>query len=299
MKFYFESIKNDLDIAELNCGIELDRAILYLEYYNNVSNIYNESAQDHSDWFVESENNFKNTINAVIEAIKEFFKKIHQAIKEHVNKLRGRIEKAYTTEKLRDVLNDFEDKVERAEKFGIKKVKFFDIEAAYKTFSEETQEYCKIMLKYHGANRILYEDDEIERLPEKFEEIHNKYDKKLLEILNTKKEYPIRDAKILMQKIEIDRHARAYGFLDVLDIYDRTCDKVEKFLENVLKQYAKMKEEEKELEEKHPKVLKSVNSIKSSITKATQFIHTHSGMCITALVAAVVAVGATITVKNN
>jgi hypothetical protein len=182
--------------------------------------------------------------------------------------------------------------VEIAEKKGHKKIKFFDIEAAWKCFEDERDEYRKILNKFTSMDNFEKMGEAIlDELPVKVENIHASYNKKLVDIINTKKEYNIREARTLYVALESMRLGKSqYGFVDSLDEYESTSKEIEKMLTNLMNDpvYNDIKKADDIY--KTQKNIKKVQPVQKTITKVTSFMYQHSKLCIGAVIAAVAAI---------
>lgn len=223
--------------------------MIFTESIDNIetyeSEIMMERAMSESDlacglfdiMYVESgddEGKLKSFINKIKDAIKKFFKSFREWLSSIIKKIKGEITEKLSTQQFRDFLNNFEDIVERAEKKGIKKFKFFDIDKAWNCYYLETNEYAKILNDFAVYKNITKNKEAILKLPEKVDKIRETYEEKLLKILNEKREYNIRDAKIIYTGLNNIRLMKAQYGMDTLDYYEDASKKIEDMLEKIL-----------------------------------------------------------------
>lgn len=103
MEFYLEAFKNDIDIASLECDIELDRSQLIIDYYTNQENFYKESGDSEYETFMfEAGNKIGNAIKNAFNKVIDFIRKCVNKVKELMSgkKIKN------TTDKLEKALKD-------------------------------------------------------------------------------------------------------------------------------------------------------------------------------------------------
>lgn len=213
----------------------------------------------------------KAIINKIVDGIKEFFKKIYEFIKSAIKKLKGEVTEVYTKHQLRELMEDFQDKVENAEKRGVQHFKFIDIDALYKCFEEENVAYSKILMDFASKRFFInLTQNDLDKLPKEVDEIREKYEKKLLEILNNKKEYSIREARLLYTALEQLRFERMQGITDPIDDMDELVHAVEDLLID-----AAEGKFDKDVE-MHQKTMEKIAAAKQTITKVSSNTVNHA-----------------------
>lgn len=92
----------------------------------------------------------------------------------------------------------------------------------------------KLLNKFSSFNLNNISQEDIEKIPEQVEKIHEEHQKKLKEIINTKKEYRYREAKILYDDLESLRRNKIYGCIDAIDELEQLTEKIENLITKAL-----------------------------------------------------------------
>ena len=152
MNFYLEAMKNDIEIASMDCDITLDRAELISDYYTDMSNIYSESVSDNEEWFTEAGNKITEGIKKAIDAVIEF-----------INKCVDKIKEMMTKQKIKKLQDKYEEAVRKDPSLKNKKIKYYDL-------TEKNNARQKLVNKLNNNNNDL-DKDSIENEKEKISKI--------------------------------------------------------------------------------------------------------------------------------
>lgn len=223
---YIEHDDTELQAAQ----ISIERAMYETKLLTGLCDlVYMESTDDNE----EEESKIKTLVNKVIQSVKKFFENIRDFIKNAVKDLKKKLHKEFTNQMFRDKVEAFLDAVEKAEK-GKKTFKCFDVKEGFDCIRSESLEYIKLLNKFSSFNLNNISLEDIEKLPEEVEKIHEEHQKKLKEIVNKKREYRYRDAKILYDDLEELRRNKIYGCIDAVDQLEQLTENIEKLITKAL-----------------------------------------------------------------
>lgn len=114
MEFYLEAMRNDIDIASLDCDIEIDRTVLELEYYNNTENFYKECGHtDEDEYFIEAG---KTIVSSLLDIVKSVIRFIDTCV--------SKVRELFTGKKMKDLKNRYEEAVRKNPKLKDAKINF-------------------------------------------------------------------------------------------------------------------------------------------------------------------------------
>jgi hypothetical protein len=119
------------------------------------------------------------------------------------------------------------DKLDDKEK-NTKVFKFFDVDAAWQCYEKECSEYLKILHLFNS--NMIYEksDDDIKAITNKVADIHKTCSEKMTEIIEKKKEYKIKDLKIVYNALDNICSNRTWRYSDIFNEYENISEKIER-----------------------------------------------------------------------
>lgn len=268
----FDYIIYDEEIESYENEIALERALINsnlsidLMYFENTSNIDDDTKLE----------KFKAMIQKIIEAFKTFMIKCKDYLKSAINKLLGRVQGVYTEYTLDQVLNDFDSKIEKAQSKGMKSFKFIDVHALYKCLQDESNEYTKIIKTFTKSYIKNGSPKDAEKVIKQYEDLSSNYNTKLKNILEMKKEYSIREARMVANVVKLNNKLRSGNFVDIIDKYKNTCQEIESLTIASLNSLNKYSED--------TGYVQNAKSLQDIIHNSCIRLQTHSAECITAII---------------
>ena len=137
MEFYLESMKNDLDIASMECDISLDRASLTMDYYTNIGNFYKESGREASEeWMTEAGGKVGEALKKAVNAVIEF-----------INKCIDKIKEAFAKARLKALVDKYNKLVKEKPEFAGWEVEYTDVTEWVKQADNTNQKAVKMLKK--------------------------------------------------------------------------------------------------------------------------------------------------------
>lgn len=235
-------------------------------YESNLCDLlYCESANDKSQ---------KNIIDKIIETFKKFIEKCRKYIKLAIDKITGRVQQAYTTHKLNDILKNFDTAIKNAEKSGMTKFEFVNIDALKKCIKEEADAYEKVIKKFSKMYIISGSPKEAEKMIDKVKTVEFKYKKMLHDIISNPKTYSINDAKHIAQTIKECKDSNN-AFIQILDRHIKICNETEDLVIGVLKSLDKYSED--------TGYIQNAKSLKEIIHNASITLQSHTAEVVTTI----------------
>lgn len=115
MNFYFESIEKDLEIKSLACDININKALMSIDYYTNIYKFYNETKNDNNSIFIEAGNKISKGLKVGFDAVLNFIDTCVQKIKEMI-----------ASHKVKKAIKVYNDIIKKDPTLANKKIKYID-----------------------------------------------------------------------------------------------------------------------------------------------------------------------------
>jgi hypothetical protein len=167
MDFYLEAMRNDIDIASLDCDIELDKAELTLNYYNSVENFYKESCNSEEEFFLEAHQTIGQSITNIIKSVINF-----------INTCANKVRELFTGKKIKDLKQRYEEAIRKNPKLKDAKINFPYDDTWIKIQDKNNLDmYLDISKMANASSEEIYDQisQKYEQRKKERKEFHHKY----------------------------------------------------------------------------------------------------------------------------
>ncbi len=264
----FDPIIYEEEINMYESEIALEKALNESEYLTSL--IYFEKTE--SD---KTDENNKNIIDKVIKLFKAFINKCLEYIKNAITKIHDRIVSIYTEHKLKKLLENFNNKVDEAERKGLKSFIFVDLYALAKNLNDESNAYEKEIKSFAKSYIKNASPKDAEKLLKKFNSISEQYTARISDILKSPKEFHIKEAKKVVNILEKSKDGKNNAYSIILDNHYKMCEEVEKLTENTISSLDKYSED--------TGYVQNAKTLQQMIHNSCVRLHVHTSECITSM----------------